>query len=748
MRRILLAAPITLDLLEYERQVFIDEILKRTRLLFGEVDPSLSRYGILDKEDPRTALPSLASRPLVVSTNVSNPLTVDVSPGTVVFSNGEVLVLGEGASRVPVPTGLGTRSVVYLQFDEIALAPRVTRFDTLSETYVDFLELDFDYVKVVTKSAYDAMSYADREMTIPLALVTVQEVVSSGGPGYELVVDMTTDYLPSNRPWFSPVDIEHRSFQGTGTVTSSNPHGLSLNDLAASSGATIFQLHLDHGMIVSKDTSIAKVPGTLCEETILAGAINVDTSGTFTGIMGARYFETTKFPTQVIRATDASTKTRDYAPIQAPRGNLVFFLPSDQYVADGGDVVIYYMATDALEPPTDYPRTSLEFKQPGERDTIVSGGVVVPSIVDTSFTFEDVGPVPQKFNIYLDSDGYLQRYPQTCKCLVKVSDIGAALQTFDQDMLGIGKLKIALVNAVPGPSLYLKVDITGENSSGTVTESVIFDSTWANNPVGTCSESSSQFIKTANAFTSLSHFQVDTPASHDYGPDASLVIYGDVSPSFTEELADVLPVAEVVWDGLQACSLEDIRPLNTTMHLPRVTKHAAGGHALAELTSGVSLPGYLFNWWVEDFDSPKFISMGFTDDPTASAILSPSSTSLRKIYDGLDLYDTYVGRPVAVRPHTSSSIGLRLIPIESDRNFELFVRVLYAGDPDWSEWSSISGLTSPTYTLPLSGSPLCKWQVVVKGQCKSLVTVYITDSAGTSPVFAWDIGAWDSGAYT
>jgi len=746
MRRILLAAPITLDLLEFERQVFIEEILKRTQLLFGSVDSELSRFGIVDRSDPRTSLPSELTRPLVVSINAVDPATVDVSPGTAVFSTGEIIALESGASRISVPGGIGTKSVVYLRFSEAELGPRLTRFDTLANTYVDFLSLDAEYVVATTRTAYESLTAEERSLTIPLAHITVQEVVASGGgTTSQLVIDMTSEQLVSNRPWFTPVDIEHRSFIGSGVASASNPHGISLNDVSASASSTLFQLHLDHGMIVSKDKSLSKVPGKICEETILAGAISVDTTGSMTGVRDAIYFETDKFPTQILRATDPQFLL-DYAPVQLPRKNVVFLLPNDQYIPNT-NIVIYYMTTDAVEPPTGVPLTSLEFKQPADRETIISGGFVVDSVVNPDFTFEDVGPIPQRFIVYLNGEGILQRYPQTCACYMRLTDLGFTLRSFDQDLRGPARLKLALQNAVLSASLNVQVQITGRDASGSiVTETVTFDDTWVNNVSGSCTEEPQQFRYTVNEFTTISNYIVTNNV--DSGPDAALAIYGDITPRGTPEIADVLPVVEIVWDGLQVCDLEDIRPINTTMHLPRVTKHSSGALALSEGTL-IYRPGFLFNFWVEDFDHPKFVSTLFSDTTTSPSLPS-TSTSMRKVFEGLDRFDTYVGRPIAVRPHDSSPVAIRFTPIEPDRDFQLFARY-FDGTGAWSDWVDLGGFVLPGYTIDLSGatSPLIKWQVVVSGQCQGLITTYITDGPGASAAsFVFDVGVWDNGTFT
>ena len=752
MRRLLLAAPVTIDLLNFEREAFVDEILQRTRLLFADYDSDLMRYGLVDRDDPRTALAGDLSRSFVVSVNSTLTSAINVSGGTAVFSSGEVLALDTGVEGLSVPGGLGTQSVVYLEFSEQETGIRLTRWDTDAATYVDFLDSSADYFKVSTRTAYESLTVADRDKTIPLALITVQEVVSGGGASATtLVVDHTNTQLGSNRPWFSPVDVEHRSYQGSGIASSANPHAISLNDVSASATSTLFQLHLDHGMIVSKDKSLAKVPGKLCVETILEDAIIEDTAGTVTGVRGSYWFKTANFPTLILRATDAKETKKDYAPIHIKRTNKVFLLPLDEYAATAGDIEVTYMTTDAAEPPTDTPLTQLEFKDIStDRETAVSDGLVVDSLTDPVLSFSDAGPIPQKYIVYLDSTGVFRHYPQTCASYVKLTDIGTTPQVFSQNLIGLAPVKVALQGAVSSPTLNVNIQITGEDQFGsTITDEVTFTSAnWVDNASGTCSEEPSQFLTTTQSFTSLSNYVVVT--NTDSGPGASIAMYGDITPELTPEIADILPVTEVMWDGLQVCELEDIRPINTHLELPRVTKFAGAALGSSEGTL-VYTGGTLFNFWLEDFDQPKFITSEWSDNDVAGDD-PPFETKMRKVFDGLDLHDLYVSKPIAVRPHVDSPAWLRFIPIEPDRNFKLYARY-YDGLSAWSPWVGSGSMVMPPYSLNLTGAtlPLTKWQMAVEGQCKGMIVVYVVDLAagGALPAsFAYDIGVWDNGAFS
>lgn len=333
MRRILYPAPVTFDLLGFERGVWIDEILERTKLLMGTFDSSLTKYGIVDSEDPSTAYAG-GTRPLSVSVNTSDTATIDVYPGTAVFKSGEVIYILSSVTQVSLANGAANgRNIVYLEFGEEEQDTVVTRYLTPTSSKVNYYTDAADYVKVLDVDDYEALDPADKDLTIPLALVTVQVVSSGGGTTTQLEVDMERTTATYNRPWFSVVDSEHRSYLGTGVVSDVNPHGQSFNDISATEEQTLFQLILDYGMIVAKERGLAGVPGTICEETVPAASIyEDDASGTITGIAFSHYFVLSRYPRLVVRVTDEETETKDYAPVTIPGKNLIFIIPNDEYV--------------------------------------------------------------------------------------------------------------------------------------------------------------------------------------------------------------------------------------------------------------------------------------------------------------------------------------------------------------------------------------------------------------------------------
>lgn len=867
MRRLLYPAPVTFDLLGYERDVYADEILERTKLLMAEFDSNLTKYGIVDSSDPATAYAG-GTRPLSVSVNGSNPSTVNIYPGTAVFKSGEIIYILSSIAQVDLANGgANGRNIVYLEFGEQEKNPVTTRTLTPTNSIVDYYTDPSDYVKVLDVDDYEALDPVDKDLTIPLAVVTVQVVSSGGGTATQLAIDMERTTADYNRPWFSVVDAEHRSYIGTGVVSDVNAHGLSFNDISATSEQTLFQLILDYGMIVAKDKGLAGVPGTICEEVIPASSIYADdAAGTITGISFANYFVLSRFPLLIVRVTDEETETKDYAPVEVPGKNLCFLIPNDEYagttyasitvpsggtyptgfiggetidlivdsvsftviftvldqtiagvlarinaysnvagvgiiatnvggqicltsntlgassnitisggtacatlgltipplasltsVGFSGNLLVKYSAVEALEPPAGFNNITYPVNQPASKETVIADGIILSSLSSSALTFEDAGQIPAGYHAYVDGDGVIQRYPQTVYCFRKLVDVGYTLQNFDTATKGSSKLRVGLAGSSAGPLLSVKLEITGKNLLGsTITEEVVFDNTWVGSSIPTCTENASQWKTTTNAFSELTSW-ILTERLND-GPLSAITIQALVNPVTTEELADVLPVAYLMWDGLQICDIIDERPINSSLKLKTLSPVSGGARGTCE-TAGLlwdreqpaSAPNYVFHFWAEDFDRPGWISTEVTDT-TLGEGLSPTETLITKVYPGLGPDDTYVSRPIAVSPNTAKPNAIRFIPIEPGITFNMKARY-YTLTGGWQNWVDLGHFDEPNYTIDLTAvtaGDIVKWQMYVAGEVRGMIISYLADNtfahtkAGS---FIWDVGAWDEGTY-
>ena len=139
MRRILYPAPATFDTLEYGQDTIEEEILARTQLLMATFNSDITAYGIVDSANARTAI-SGGTRPLSVGVNTSVTSTLNVNPGTAVFKSGEIIVLSATTTQLTLADSTpNVRNVVYLQFDEQEILPALTRYSTLLNTRVAYL---------------------------------------------------------------------------------------------------------------------------------------------------------------------------------------------------------------------------------------------------------------------------------------------------------------------------------------------------------------------------------------------------------------------------------------------------------------------------------------------------------------------------------------------------------------------------------------------------------------------------------
>jgi hypothetical protein len=735
-------AALSLEDLEFWRDGLIAELLHRLQLTFASIDPTRSGYGIVDATDPVTA-DTTSGRPLVVSVNVSDPTTVDVNAGIAICPNGERIIINALHAKIPLANLAGNaQNVVYLYFDEEdSQETGLTHADTLVSLRIGRLHDERGYIRVVTLSDYAVFSADKIARSVPLAVVSIA-VTSTGNV---LSVDMGNSVLSNNRPWFTAVDLKHRLQLGTGTPTATNPHGTSLSDLSATDGKTLFQLMLDHGMIVGKDLDIAKVPGFVCEEIVLPTAIFTDTTGAFTGVMGARFFRLSRFPVVLLDATNAA-KTLDYAVARIPRTNICFFNPGEPW--DGAAIHLAYTAVSAAEPPVTPNSISLTLKQPeSTEEGMIAGGVAISTVNQPTLSFADAGQVPAVYVAYIDSAGKVDKYPQVIVCQKRLAEVGGALQAGTIPMVGRARIRVALTKAVAGPTLSVTIQLTGKVNGATVTENVTFNSSWVETAYPYCGEVPTMHQTTSTVFDEFTSWLVLSRTND--GPLSEVLIWAMVDPVTTPELADILPVADVQWDALKACIVEDIRPIDTKLSIPRSSKFSDGARSLAQLTPVLNGSGFLFNHWLEDFNAPYMIGRAYYElSPTVEP--GVQSTDIRKIGDGLDRRSLYVGRPVPVKPHSVSPVAIRFIPIEPSRDFTFRVRVMI-GTTTWSRWFTLSDLTAPLYTLQLGAlgaAPLRKWQMVVHGAVRAMVVVYLTSAADPGIGLVYDSGAYDEGSYT
>jgi hypothetical protein len=573
MRRLNWEAPQSLYDLEFIQDVYTEEFLERLKLVFG-ASYATAWWGVVDEVDPQTAQTS-DSRPLVVRANATLPLTVDVLAGMAVTQTGERIVLtAVQLQRALADSGSAAKNVVYLRSTEAADKNKLTDYDILVPSRYN-TAADADLLQVSTVDDYVAMSSTDKEDDVVLAVVTVQP---DGAGGHELSIDMTANSYSWNRPWFSPVDIAHRSRIGTGVTTDNNPHGLQINDMVAG-GLTLWQLILDYGIIVSEDQSYAKVAGQECTQIVPAGSILLDAAGTVTGFVNAHYIVLLYYPQNILRVTDDASDTSELGA-RVVKGTRILYFPPDERFNDGvpvapaslRDLRVRYTWVETGHPEITVPQINLTISNPIPRETMVAGGLQLTELDDETLEFADAGGIPKQYHTFVDASKTVRKRPQVCFCTKKLDAVGAALEPFVISPWGPAKIIVALTGATSGPvpaTLQVEIQIAGKDTTGaTVTENILFDNTWLDNPPGATAEEPKQFKETTTVWSALTTWKVVNRV--DDGANSAVMMWLDHQPvsEETETFADILPLFYCFWDGTQIVEMLDERSINTIAEEP------------------------------------------------------------------------------------------------------------------------------------------------------------------------------------
>ncbi len=576
------ATPLMIGDLQHLEETYTDEFVRRTLAMTGSYRAAGARHGILDETDPVNAT---SASGLFIEQNPNDGMTVDVYPGVAVVPNGMLVIVGGKVEGVEMSAQqLGQQNVVFVEYqiieDDETIS--VTRGNTSEARQLIRTPDDADgpsdprTVQVVSLQDWqnNTLFPPDRRATIvPLALVSIVSITTS--PFTEAQVDLGRTNLPENRPWFSPVDIEHRSEQGTGSADV--PHRLGLNDL--SQGAlTLYDQLLPNGMVLGRDRDIPGVPGGLCIETITPTRVKTDVDGSVTGTLSQRYVELVRFPIRLLGAHSVPDPDNEILVDLIPHTNLLI-ISHDEGVPDLGFRLLY-STVDAGEPLTNsLINDEVHFRQPGTTEELLVAGGRAHTALSPSFTdaFGNVrarvsigtaGGVPRRHRIFADQDGQLLFAPQHLLCSTLLDDIGTSVFNFQVALLGTARVTVALQNVDLTAPTVVRLRLTGvDNLGATVTEDVRFDFSNFDNPVvGTCEENSRNFQTPDTAFSSLTSLTVLERTAD--GPNTAVCVYADLDPVQSTILSNALPLAEVMWDGAQVCRVQDIRPVAATLSPP------------------------------------------------------------------------------------------------------------------------------------------------------------------------------------
>ena len=218
-------------------------------------------FVIIDQIDPKDLVETDTTRPLIVRVSDVDALRITVNSGAVVCPNGTICNLTSQVSDFELArTNIDDVLVVFLENEIIAGGEsRLSKYQVAAKTrYTQSTEL-LRSALLVDYNNSSLFPSTRKENIVVLAIVKVV----SGISGTELLLDYTNSIYPFNRPWFSTVDVEHRSSKGSGLVTARNPHGTTFNDL--STGEIPFYSQISGiGSILAKDVDLKGRAGYAC----------------------------------------------------------------------------------------------------------------------------------------------------------------------------------------------------------------------------------------------------------------------------------------------------------------------------------------------------------------------------------------------------------------------------------------------------------------------------------------------------
>lgn len=615
----------------------------------------MGSYGIVSATGEDVDTDSSACSIVVNGTNAT---AIDVLSGTVVFPTGEFVdVYPSAITNALINTGITDAQVVRLEYGEV-------EDGTLeANPYYNFAakpklrkKTPLEMLVIETTTSYDAQPASVLNKSVVLGVVKWS--------GSALTVDNGRDTYTFSRPWSSPVDLQHRSYIGSGVQTPTNPHGMSANDLTVGVYSMWQALAGPPASVIARPVSLGRIPGTLCTETIPAGSFLLDSTGLITGCPNAYYAYLGFWPERLTRACLSSSPTTQVAA-WIPKGRNVLAVYDPVNMASGSPktLLVYYTKVSAGSLPGSLiGLTSMDMGQPTENEVLVAGGSFITSLSEPTVSFADVGLVPMAFDVMVGNDGKVYKRPDCIYCNTRLDSIGAAPVTFSIQPKVASRLRVAISNYVPSMT-EVRVQITGRNeSNASVTEQVSFLG-----PLPAPAVSNSEVLQqrkfTTNLFSEVTQFQVIV--RNGDGPNTTVTVFAEYVPE-RPATADDLLLATVHWNG-SFVSANYTNGANVVLDRRSVSRGGANrglspvGTFLMSgaMTEGIGQNAFSGTGWVtlvEDFGDPQWQYAPVPSVPSTGESDLPSSSLGARLY--------YESRmiPFACNVPTPTGLIFRLLP--------------------------------------------------------------------------------------
>ena len=761
------STPLTIDDLDHLEKVYADEFVRRIRGLVGSYRAEGPSFGVLSETDPDQA--ASITDPLFVKRDEIDGMTVDVYPGTALVENGMLAILTQKVEQlVMVNQEVGQQNVVFIEYvlvDDQDTIVR-TRFDSSEarriirgpDTESNPLALRTLQVAKMEDWQNNTLFPPDRRKNVvALALITI--VSTTDTPFKQVSVDLTRNNLTTNRPWYSPVDIAHRSQVGTGASTV--PHRLGLNDLSQGD-LTLYEQLLNHGMVIGRDYDVPGVPGALCLETITPARVLIDTDGSVTGALSQRYVELTRYPIRLLGAYALSDPTDEVMVGLIPHTN-VLTIHHDEFVPTNG-FRLQYSTVEAGEPlPNSLINDEIHVRQPvPSRELLISGGSgfseIAPKFTDAfnnsraRVSLGTSGAIPKRYRILVDNDGQLLFTPQHILCATKLDDIGLAVFEIETAMLGNARIRVGLQGVALNAATMVRLRLTGSDNLGaTVTEDVQFDYATYDSPVvGDCEENPRNFQVSSTVFRALDSITVLERTAD--GPATAVCVYADLDPTQTDAIRDACPLVEAFWDGEGVCRIHDIRQVYSRLEQPtRTTPIKIVGQGLLAMFAAQGSADAM-ELLSEDLRDPHWLKLNDPirfyklADGLQSSIL-PDQPGVESSGQGTE-QNIYTSQALRLHPGVDRNIHVALLGVDAQRYWvnsfdgiqpRLEYRWSLSASPDqWIDWTDVTALPSANgsnFTIAAIDDDAFTIQLRVKGSIAGVVALQYRQLEG-SQVFS------------
>ncbi len=697
----------------FEQGVYRDEFLERMRLVFGNPDYiSDASWGIVAETDPSTVTTS-STEPLVVTTS---ELTINVRAGIVVTKTGHRVVLPLGVTGKGVSsTDMDAQNVVTLKFFTTDPLEENTNLygDPTFRTRVEPDEVD--RVVVYTLAEWNALTAAQKNDHVALAIVTVQTDPATSDK--ILSVTHSNSSYSWLRPWFSPVDVKHRAQVGSGTVSETNPHGVSFNELTVGN-FTLPMLTSHTGMVISQDKSVAGIPGEVCTISVPSGLLKIDASGTITGAAGSQYIDLGFYPQTLGAVYDGTGKLY---PFRIRATSTIIFNPW-YHVPASTDVTVLATKVTALMPPAGSTVTDFKAGSLGSYDAVVASGkiyVYSMSITTEDKTSSDAGPFPLKYGYYF-ANGKVVKSPQVLLCKTLLTSITGSGVTPTITQFGRGYALVGMVDAAAGSSLSVKVRVKGTAADGTAIEEVLtFGSTWAQTTLPNCSTYSAQFQRGTSMFKTITNVSLDE--SLNAGANAAIQLWVAMDPVTTPELSYAAMIADGQWDGTKLCQIIDQRTVEVDFKRSTLDSRDL---SIADFSRYVLRYGEPGDWpldtYFEDFRRPVYHSLGIGQGSNFGLVtLNPDDLrGSNRTKEGL--HGIYESRALGFYEWPAKIlVGFSPVLIGPDRKAALtsFQWSAMNGSGVWTSWASADSTAyGNTYVITSAPSDGVAFRVRVRGE--------------------------------